>query len=34
MIPPETTSKEPQEMSTAGEQSEHETAPDLSALGL
>jgi phosphate transport system ATP-binding protein len=33
MIPPETTSKEPQEMSTAGEQSEQETAPDLSALG-
>ena len=33
MIPPETTSKEPQQMSTAGEQSEQETAPDLSALG-
>ncbi len=33
MIPPETTSKEPQEMSTAGEQSEQETPPDLSALG-
>jgi phosphate transport system ATP-binding protein len=33
MIPPETTSKERQEMSTAGEQSEQETAPDLSALG-
>jgi phosphate transport system ATP-binding protein len=33
MIPPETTSKEPQEMSAAGEQSEQETAPDLSALG-
>jgi phosphate transport system ATP-binding protein len=32
MIPPETTSKEPQEMSAAGEQSEQE-APDLSALG-
>jgi phosphate transport system ATP-binding protein len=33
MIPPETTSKERLEMSTAGEQSEQETAPDLSALG-
>jgi phosphate transport system ATP-binding protein len=33
MIPPETTSKEPQQMSTAGEQSEQETVPDLSALG-
>jgi phosphate transport system ATP-binding protein len=33
MIPPETTSKEPLEMSTAGEQSEQETAPDLTALG-
>jgi phosphate transport system ATP-binding protein len=31
--PPETTSKEPQEMSTTGPQSEAETAPDLSALG-
>jgi phosphate transport system ATP-binding protein len=31
--PPETTSKEPQEMSTTGPQSEAETAPDLSAMG-
>ena len=34
MIPPETTSKEPQEMSAAEEQSEQtEAAPDLSAMG-
>jgi phosphate transport system ATP-binding protein len=34
MIPgPETTSKDPQEMSTTGGQPETETAPDLSALG-
>jgi phosphate transport system ATP-binding protein len=34
MIPsPETTSKEPQEMSTTGPQSEAEAAPDLSAMG-
>ena len=34
MIPPETTSKEPQEMSAADEQSQQvEAAPDLSAMG-
>jgi phosphate transport system ATP-binding protein len=33
MIPPETTSQDPQEMSTAPGQPETETAPDLSALG-
>jgi phosphate transport system ATP-binding protein len=33
MIPPETTSKEPQEMATTGGPPEAEAAPDLSAMG-